>query len=313
VEHLGEVFDGVWRVLRDDGTVFLVIGDSYSTTPAGSIKPKELIGIPWMLAFALRQRGWYLRSEIIWAKTNTTPESVTDRPTKSHETVFLLTKKQTYLYDNEAIKQPAVSVDDPRKGTGRHTYNGKFGDAAFVVVSEDNKRNVRDVWRISSEPFSGDHFAPFPRALVKPMILAGTSEAGCCSKCGAPWQRAVERTSMKIDRSLRTHPMGHTRPSGAMLSPPKATTVGWSPGCSCEADRVPCTVLDMFGGTGTTGLVALALGRNATLIESSPHYAGLAQHRIDNEIAEYRTRANSTDAWGNTINRDEADEMDAAE
>jgi len=148
-----------------------------------------------------------------------------------------------------------------------------------VSISEDNKRNARDVWTISSEPYAGEHFAPFPPALVKPMVLSGTSEVGCCSKCGAPWKREVERTAT-----------------------PKATTIDWSPSCSCgDAGLVPCTLLDPFAGVGTTALVANALGRKAVLIEANATYAAMAQERIDKELPEYTARANSTDAWGAVI------------
>jgi DNA modification methylase len=342
VEHICEVSDEVWRVLRDDGTAWIVIGDSFNSGPPGAnpggfqdaamranpaynsaqsrkqikggyengLKPKDLIDIPGMVASALRARGWYLRSKIIWAKKNTMPESVTDRPTKSYETILLLTKQPTYYYDNAAIKEPAVSVNDRRKGLGRIAYNGKClgeagtGQRSVTSISADNKRNARDVWStIANEPFAGDHFAPFPKALVKPIVMAGTSRVGCCSKCGAPWKREVERRSMAIDRSPRTHPMGHTRPSGKMLSPPKATTIGWSPSCSCNAGVVPCTVLDPFAGTGTTGLVANALGRKAVLIEANPKYAAMAQQRIDKELRAYTAKAHSEDAWGNPVNR----------
>jgi DNA methylase len=328
-------------VLRDDGSLWIVIGDSYATSPAGNttpsgfsqntrkrlsaglqsynsskkrgegLKSKDLVGAPWSLALALRKRGWYLRSEIIWAKTNTTPESVTDRPTKCHETIFLLTKRPDYYYDSVAIMEGAVSVGDRRKGKGRHEYGGKYGKDAFVVISENGTRNARDVWTVSTEPFQGDHFAIFPKALVKPMVMAGTSELGCCSKCGAPWRREVERESMVIDRSLRTHPMGHTRPSGKMLSPPKATTLGWSPSCSCsDVGIVPCTVLDCFGGTGTTAIVANALGRSAVLIEANAEYCGIAKDRIDREVESYKAKCSAEDAWGNSIIREE---LEAAE
>jgi DNA modification methylase len=230
VEHLVECFDEVWRVLRDDGTLWVVIGDSYNNSGPGAnpgaggiqgaamranpaydravrakgavlhtddLKPKDLIGVPWELARALRKRGWYLRAEIIWAKGSCLPESCRDRPTHSHETIFLLSKRPTYFYNSEAIKEFAVSTDDPRFGGGRKTYGGKYGEAAFVTINE--KRNCRDVWSIPTEPFRGDHYACFPKALVKPMVLAGCPEGG--------------------------------------------------------------TALDLFAGTGTTGLVANALGR----------------------------------------------------
>jgi hypothetical protein len=129
VEHLCEVFDEVWRVLRDDGTAWLVIGDSYCAAPTESIKPKEVVGIPWMVAFALRSRGWYIRSAIVWEKTNTTPESVTDRPTKSYEHVFLLTNNRAI------ITTPTPSGNPPFPSTIRGKEIGKH-----ITVSSGRRR-----------------------------------------------------------------------------------------------------------------------------------------------------------------------------
>ena len=173
VAEMVSVFREVWRVLADDGTLWLNIGDSYG-------KEKQLIGIPWRLAFALQADGWYLRSDIIWAKPNPMPESVRDRPTKSHEYVFLLSKSPRYYYDHEAIKEPAIYSADRRSGEGRLTYEGKrqgdkgTGQEAFVSIVD--KRNKRDVWTINTKPFKGAHFAVMPEALVEPCVLAGSAE-----------------------------------------------------------------------------------------------------------------------------------------
>ena len=173
VAEMESVFREVWRVLADDGTLWLNIGDSYG-------KEKQLIGIPWRLAFALQADGWYLRSDIIWAKPNPMPESVRDRPTKSHEYVFLLSKSPRYYYDHEAIKEPAIYSADRRSGEGRLTYEGKrqgdkgTGQEAFVSIVD--KRNKRDVWTINTKPFKGAHFAVMPEALVEPCVLAGSAE-----------------------------------------------------------------------------------------------------------------------------------------
>lgn len=170
IAQLVEVFAGVWRVLREDGTVWLNIGDSYTSggrtwrdtdkknpargmeyrapTPAG-LKPKDLIGVPWRVAFALQDAGWYLRSDLIWNKNNALPESVKDRPSRVHEYVFLLTKSERYFYDHEAVQEAAV--------------NGK-------------KRNCRSVWTINTEPFKEAHFATFPRELVSRCLLAGSRQ-----------------------------------------------------------------------------------------------------------------------------------------
>ena len=180
VANLVEVFREVRRVLRDDGTVWLNLGDSYSSggrktttnqTVRGDtdygvtrppvykgIKPKDLVGIPWRVAFALQEDGWYLRQDIIWNKPNPMPESVQDRCTKSHEYIFLLSKKDKYYYDNESIKEEA------------HTHSG-------LENSYDTK-NKRSVWTVSTKPYKEAHFATYPPDLIEPCILAGCPEDG---------------------------------------------------------------------------------------------------------------------------------------
>jgi DNA modification methylase len=255
VDELVSVFNELRRVLRDDGTAWLNLGDSYAsngaeswgssdkstlttgsrngawapgktvgTTPArsiGDLKPKDLCGIPWRVAFALQADGWYLRQDIIWSKPNPMPESVRDRCTKSHEYLFLLSKSERYHYDANAIAEP---------GTGRETFfpatpqlkalsaTGARNDGNSVNLDPALTRNKRSVWEVTTQPFSEAHFATFPPALIEPCILAG------CPKGG--------------------------------------------------------TVLDPFGGAGTTGLVADRLGRNAILIELNPAYATMAEYRI---------------------------------
>lgn len=256
VAEMVGVFREVWRVLRDDGVLWLNLGDSYAgsgkgrnadgsanvdpnskqatslgtiigtldkSTPDG-LKPKDLVGIPWRVAFALQADGWYLRQDIIWAKPNPMPESVTDRCTKSHEYVFMLTKSARYYFDNVAIKEPSVSyADDKRADKGRFVYDVKFdgtqgtGNQAFVTINET--RNKRDVWTISTKPFKGAHFAVMPEALVEPCVLAST--------------------------------------------------------------RPDDLVLDPFTGSGTVAVVALKLGRNFIGTELNPEYAEIAFNRIE--------------------------------
>lgn len=197
------VYREVKRVLKKEGTLWLNIGDSYAGSggtgnqfgqvesgldkvrppkPSNGLKPKDLIGIPWRVAFALQADGWYLRQDIIWAKPNPMPESVTDRCTKSHEYVFLLSKSPKYYFDNEAIQENAIHKEDPRAGYGRIHYRGKregaegTGNENFVSIKE--KRNKRDVWTVNTKPFAEAHFATFPEALIEPMVLAGCPKGG---------------------------------------------------------------------------------------------------------------------------------------
>ncbi|GAB7525366.1 DNA-methyltransferase [Paraburkholderia sp. 2C] len=205
-----EVFRAGRDVLADDGTLWLNIGDSYAGSwgaqgrtgqmadrsiisarqiearphkasrtgaiPAGSgLKPKDLIGIPWLLAFALRADGWYLRSEIIWSKGNPMPESVADRPTKSHEHLFLLAKSGRYYYDHEAVKEPAVQAGRMRSDrVGGDKYIEGVKHSAGAIFTGSETRNRRTVWDINTQPYSGAHFATFPEALVDPCIRAGS-------------------------------------------------------------------------------------------------------------------------------------------
>lgn len=263
VEKLVAVFSEVRRVLRDDGTLWLNLGDSYNTyggnrgESAGinknpqsampkvrkeygltvkSLKNKDLIGIPWMVAFALRADGWYLRSDIIWAKKNCMPESVTDRPTKGHEHIFLLSKSDRYFYDHQAIKEPVtessiarVSQNDgnPNWNTERDRSGGVQNEQTMDItkmVSADGMRNKRDVWHVATQPFKEAHFATFPPDLIAPCILAGAPRGGL--------------------------------------------------------------VLDPFMGAGTTALVAARHDRRFLGCELNPEYLAIAHVRIANEVAQ---------------------------
>ncbi|WP_372513666.1 DNA-methyltransferase [Serratia fonticola] len=251
IEKLVGVFREVRRVLRDDGTLWVNIGDTYATGGRGGgsfmdarsdgawkgksavtgwrsapqgMKHKDLIGIPWMLAFALRADGWYLRQDIIWHKPNPMPESVRDRCTKAHEYVFLLSKRPKYYFDHEAIKEPVTGNSHPRgKGVTPKSQANAFGNrnnASFsaAVSGLVELRNRRTVWSVPTRPFKGAHFATFPPALVEPCILAG------CPRGGA--------------------------------------------------------VIDPFGGSGTSAGVAVAHGRKAVLCELNPAYAAMVPGRV---------------------------------
>lgn len=257
VAELVAVFREVKRVLRDDGTLWPNLGDSYARTggtdrkvsataqvgstrntlkqmsdrttkaAAQGLKEKDLIGIPWRVAFALQADGWYLRQDIIWHKPNPMPESVTDRCTKAHEYIFLLSKSARYSFDSVAISEAALRPE----GAGNKTHKGATayadGDekmrtkAGLTEIGQRETRNRRSVWSVPTQPFTGAHFATFPPDLIEPCIKAGCPEGG--------------------------------------------------------------TVLDPFGGAGTTGLVADRLGRNAILCELNPAYADMARERIKSE------------------------------
>lgn len=256
VQNLVNVFEEVRRVLKDDGTLWLNLGDSWagSNQVAGTknltakqasnhgtnymssdshkskisklngYKPKDLIGIPWMAAFALREAGWYLRQDIIWAKGNPMPESVKDRCTKSHEYIFLLTKSRKYYFDNESIKEAAVTQpkarDKNKEGYQADYPKGDRFSSGERVYGADGKRNKRDVWNVNIKPCKEAHFATFPDTLIEPCVLAGCSEGGI--------------------------------------------------------------ILDPFMGAGTTGMVAKRNNRNYVGIELNSNYIQIAESRINN-------------------------------
>jgi len=352
VEDLVAVFREVWRVLRDDGTLWLNLGSTFASAggdlskprqintgqaaanasmrpgnriPPAGYKPKDLVGIPWIVALALQADGWYLRSDIIWSKPNPMPSSVRDRPTCAHEYLFLLAKRDRYYWDQDAVREPHKDISLKRVQSGlKHRHPGDIGVAIPPVDTKrmgerfcpPAGRNIRSVWTIppddvpagveeyfewvdgrpftdvftiptQSTPFA--HFATFPEALVRPCILAGTSEVGCCPGCGAPWERVVVKDDKGFaDRTFRsphrTDTLGMTNGQGAttLAHIIETRTVGFRPACDCDAGApVPCTVLDPFMGAGTVGLVAAKLGRDWIGCELNPEYAALAQDRID--------------------------------
>jgi DNA modification methylase len=277
-------------------------GDSATTRPTElgddpyRLKVKDLIGIPWRVAFALQADGWWLRSEIIWAKPNPMPESVTDRPTKAHESLFLLAKSPRYFYDGEAIREEAEYGRSQEIGaliwrrSGVPTEPGRT-PGSRTIPGDGGVRNKRSVWTIPSAPFSEAHFATFPPALVEPCVKAGTSARGACPACGAPWRREVTSQIVGTPRHENGRYansdgsdgtcsyLSRTSIHGSRIS----ETLGWAPTCGCAPQPVPCVVLDPFSGAGTVGLVADRLGRDAILIELKPEYAAMAERRIREE------------------------------
>lgn len=257
ITRLVEVFREVRRVLRDDGTLWINIGDSYcgsgkgasnypesakgtkqgtnrgsvgghiSAAKGAGIKPKDLIGIPWMLAFALRADGWYLRQDIIWSKPNPMPESVSDRCTKSHEYIFLLSKAKKYYFDADSIKEEGCPESEKRYrsafSTGKKEMAGagRIGNAKNTAGKKKYTgfRNKRDVWRVPNGSYRGAHFATFPEKLIEPCVLAGCPVGG--------------------------------------------------------------VVLDPFAGSGTTGAVAKRNGRGCILVEINKDYMPLINQRLN--------------------------------
>lgn len=283
------------------------------------LKPKDMIGIPWRVAFALQDDGWYLRQDIIWSKPNPMPESVTDRCTKAHEYIFLFSKSERYYFDAEAIAEQSVALNEHdatghgysapgqskhsgtrrdwinRKSATKQELNGKTSEQknpAFRAIRF--MRNKRSVWTVTTKAFAGAHFATFPPDLIDSCILAGSSAHGNCAKCGAPWERQTERLESGYDGSKYGERAiaasggavsGGTAKSTLGSSNGKLVgrreTRGWAPTCKCGTDQtVPAVVLDPFGGAGTTGMVADRLGRDAILIELNPAYVVMAENRL---------------------------------
>jgi len=188
VKKMVQVFREVWRVLKPNGTVWLNLGDSYTGRDIETLKPKDLVGIPWRVAFALQADGWWLRSDIIWSKPNPMPESVQDRPTNAHEYLFLLTKSSKYYYDAEAIWEVAEydgRNDTEMKGSDKYLNNVLPGQNEHTFAQRSHERwpnkkngkpmrNKRDVWTVKAKPYPGEHFAVFPPELIHPCILAGS-------------------------------------------------------------------------------------------------------------------------------------------
>lgn len=317
IEHLVEIFEQIKRVLRDDGTVWLNLGDTYSTqagqgfVPGGGgqgnrwkrdlcdtwqpnraciagLKAKDKCLIPHRVAIALQDAGWYVRQDCVWHKPNPLPESVRDRPTTAHEYVFLLTKSQRYFYDAEAVQESARGWNGSSFTKGKTTH-GKKG-LGQGERHEASQRSLRSVWTIPTQPFPDSHFAVFPPRFVETCIKAGSSEHGTCGACGAPWKRIVDR--YRIHNGERTGDLGAWRntdrgsPIGAQGDghwryASESQTLGWRSTCDCEPHVVPSTVLDPFAGAGTTGLVASRLGRSFIGIELNPDYAAMAKARIE--------------------------------
>lgn len=367
ITSMVRVFSEVKRVLKNSGTCWINIGDSYSSGASGDnmqnrsvqamagnvqmpgdgdrkkngsvyrkplkhdiIKPKDLIGIPWMLAFALRADGWYLRQDIIWHKPNSMPEPVKDRCTKSHEYIFMLSKSRNYYYDSFSIKEKvsektheryadhkwangntvekAHSFHQPKENQNKARKMAKAGtgiknntsfDEAMAVMPD--MRNKRSVWSVSTEVFPEAHFATYPQALILDCVKSGSSEHGCCSQCGAPYERILE-PSASYAAVLGTGYHDHKEDGSRGMTQTNGTNIqnkmrdagiggaeyeskGWKKTCSCEVVEIqPALVLDPFMGAGTTALVSRKLYRDFVGIELNPEYISIAERRLKKEL-----------------------------
>lgn len=338
VDHMVAVFSEVYRVLRDDGTLWLNLGDSYSgyhgnknhEIPTSStngwtngynenlrgqkpqdsgLKPKELVGIPWRVAFALSEAGWYRRAEIIWHKPNPMTESVSDRPVRAHEQIFLFSKRPRYYYDREAVREPlAVASVEREKAGYKAAFASQFqgsptdhrfpGGKALDSVVDMAGRLLRSVWKVPVAGSREKHYASYPERLVIPCIKAGTSEKGVCPACGAPWRRVVEKKRIPTrpgnNSKVYVDPDGspYEQHSGSVVGnrDPKrhvtmTVTLGWEPTCSCDAgDPIPAVVLDPFTGTSTTGKVARDLGRRFVGLDLKGEYLEISRRRLDEPL-----------------------------
>jgi DNA modification methylase len=313
IANIVRVCSEVYRVLRDDGTFWLNLGDSYAndtkwggdggnassknyTSGLGGcvgqkvkrstgLPPKSLMGMPWRVAFALQDYGWTLRQDIVWQKPNGMTESVRDRCTKAHEYVFLLAKRQRYFYDAEAVKVRAAKGASGSLFTTGKTAQYQEGRSSYKERVDSEFRNLRSVWKISTHSFRGAHFATFPPKLASRCILAGTSAKGCCPECGSPWVRVVERTRVPTRTGKNTKIAGLDSDVVGNRDPLRHVSVtkslGWKPSCKCgREDAQPCVVLDPFSRAGSAGVAAVAAGRRYIGIEINPEYAAMADRRI---------------------------------
>lgn len=287
------------RVLRDDGICFVNLGDSLSGSggaggdyndgglragqpkfKAGKfagLKPKDMMMVPARFALAAQADGWWLRSDIIGRKIAPMPESVTDRPTRSHEHIFMLTKASRYYWDAEGVKEAAITEGDCRFLRTDNTQEfGRNGDDSRKRTGNPTSgHNMRDVIEWRPSPFPGAHFACWPEAIPEKLIRAATSERGACPHCGAPWRRVVEKIMPPLRKTESAGPYnGHGLLGGNRFDDPiVVNTTGFEPSCACaQHEPVPCVVLDPFSGSGTTCKVAVRLGRRALGVDIAAEY-----------------------------------------
>jgi DNA modification methylase len=349
LDHLLSVFDEVRRVLRRDGVCWVNLGDSYATHPKGNLNgqgrsgltstrsqeqhpagmdkrdgglpEKNICMIPFRFAIAMQERGWWLRSVVVWHKLAAMPESVQDRPVSAWEPVFLFSKSMRYFWDGEAVRQPNTgglpwgqTTEAPMKieangAQGRHGKNSIMrSDRSHEekVWYATNGAALRNVWSLGPSPLSSingtNHYAAYPPELVRRCIAAGSSERGVCPQCGTPWRRVTERQfvpqqDVRDQAKLIKASNKGLDCSNGWGEAPRGTvnvqTTGWQPSCRCPnaADLTPrpALILDPFAGSGTTLLVADRLGRDAIGIDLQPDYAAMAARRITNDAPLFAT------------------------
>lgn len=271
-DHLLSVLRECHRVLVPTGTLWLNLGDSYSTHPREGAARKSLLLAPERLAQALVDDGWILRNKIVWAKPNTIPTSVRDRFATKHEVIYLLTKSPSYYFDLDSLRQPHTSrPPKPRRAPSPRAVRPAWlgpssdGDSGLANLHAAGLRghplgkNPGDVWNISVSRFRGAHFATYPEALARRVIIAGSPRMRC-TICRKPWTR----------RLIRDGPRAHRKPP--------------RPACSCDAQAEPGLVLDPFIGSGTTAIAAAKLGRDWLGIELNPDFVAMAHQRITQSL-----------------------------
>jgi DNA modification methylase len=287
IDNMVNIFREVKRVLRKDGTVWLNIGDSYNNSSGharskpewqrkgragGSsdkgafkhsiIKKKDLVGMPWRIAFALQADGWYLRCDIVWEKENPMPDGAKDRPTRGHEYVFMLSKSPKYYYDYFATLEETKSKPKSVQRFGARVQKGTFRQDQERTFEHYGKRNIRSVWTTAVSRFRGGHFATFPSELIEKPILGSVSEKGCCPQCYSPWKRIIEKVKKGKELEL--------------------VSTGWEPTCQCGIEETErCIVLDPFNGVATTGVVSLKHNNYYVGVDVNEEYLQISRERFN--------------------------------
>lgn len=255
VTRLVDLFSLLRPALKDTGTLWLNLGDTYTDG--------QLAGVPHRTAFGLQRAGWRLVSDLVWSSPNAMPESVTTRPTHTHEYIFMLTKAKAAFFDAQAVAEQLSPFSEERR--------------------------IRTVWRIPTASYPGCHTAVFPARLVQPCIAMSTSEAGVCPDCGSSWVRDIVRESRPDSatsgpRSKANTVAGQRRASVSRDKRRILADRGWRPLCECGSTPVPATVLDPFLGSGTTAEVAVKMGRNCIGFELNAEYRPLIEKRLAGEV-----------------------------